>query len=254
MKPVTLGVIVGNRGFFPGHLARPAARPCSRCWRRKASRRRPRRAGHPLRQRREPGRRAEVRRPVQGAPRRDRRHAGHPAQLRRRARHRQRHALGRAGRAGAGARLPRRCRQDDRRPTAATRSAARCRSATTCASMASRTRSPPAHRGSESASFRADLRHFVGTCRVVRGLRNARIGAIGARPAAFNTVRYSEKLLERAGITVETLDLSEIFGRAGRLNDADAECQGQARRDQGLHAHRGHPRPRRSSRWPSSAW
>jgi L-fucose isomerase-like protein len=55
------------------------------------------------------------------------------------------------------------------------------------------------------------------SCRVVRGLRGARVGAIGARPAAFNTVRYSEKLLERTGISVETLDLSELFGRAGRI-------------------------------------
>jgi len=71
----------------------------------------------------------------------------------------------------------------------------------------------------ESASFRADLRRFVGVCRVVRGLKNARIGLIGARPAAFNTVRFSEKLLERAGISVETIDLSEIYGRAARLPD-----------------------------------
>jgi len=71
----------------------------------------------------------------------------------------------------------------------------------------------------ESESFRADLRRFVSTCGVVRGLRKARIGALGARPAAFNTVRYSEKLLERTGITVETLDLSEAFGRMERLDD-----------------------------------
>jgi len=71
----------------------------------------------------------------------------------------------------------------------------------------------------ESESFRADLRNFVGTCRVVRGLRNIRIGCLGARPAAFNTVRFSEKLLERAGISVETLDLSEVFGRMERLDD-----------------------------------
>jgi L-fucose isomerase-like protein len=71
----------------------------------------------------------------------------------------------------------------------------------------------------ESESFRADLRRFVGICRVVRGLKNARIGLIGARPAAFNTVRFSEKLLERAGISVETIDLSEIYGRAARLQD-----------------------------------
>ena len=39
----------------------------------------------------------------------------------------------------------------------------------------------------------------------------ARVGAIGARPAAFNTVRFSEKLLEASGISVETLDLSELL-------------------------------------------
>ncbi|MCC7355616.1 MAG: L-fucose/L-arabinose isomerase family protein [Anaerolineae bacterium] len=72
-----------------------------------------------------------------------------------------------------------------------------------------------------SDSFRHDLRRFVAVCQVVEGLRTARIGAIGARPAAFNTVRYSEKLLERAGISVETLDLSEVFGRANRLRDDD---------------------------------
>jgi L-fucose isomerase-like protein len=52
-------------------------------------------------------------------------------------------------------------------------------------------------------------------------LRSARVGAIGARPAAFNTVRFSEKLLERSGISVETLDLSEVFGRAARLTEDD---------------------------------
>ncbi len=74
----------------------------------------------------------------------------------------------------------------------------------------------------DSEAFRADLAAFAATCRVVKGLRNPRIGALGARPAAFNTVRYSEKLLERAGITVETLDLSEVFGRIHRLADDDA--------------------------------
>ena len=43
------------------------------------------------------------------------------------------------------------------------------------------------------------LRQFAATCRVVRGLRGARFGMLGARPAAFITVRFSEKLLERAG-------------------------------------------------------
>jgi len=77
----------------------------------------------------------------------------------------------------------------------------------------------------ESESFRSDLSRFASTCRVVRGLKSARVGAIGARPAAFNTVRYSEKLLERSGITVETLDLSEVFGRAARLKRPVCRCR-----------------------------
>jgi L-fucose isomerase-like protein len=74
-----------------------------------------------------------------------------------------------------------------------------------------------------SDAFRADLHRFAATCQVVRGLRNLRIGLLGARPADFNTVRFSEKLLERAGITVETLDLSEAFGRAEALQGGNGQ-------------------------------
>jgi L-fucose isomerase-like protein len=77
----------------------------------------------------------------------------------------------------------------------------------------------------ESAAFARDLEWFAGVCRVVRGLRNARIGAIGARPAAFKTVRYSEKILEASGISVEPIDLSEILGRVDRLKDSDARAK-----------------------------
>jgi L-fucose isomerase-like protein len=73
----------------------------------------------------------------------------------------------------------------------------------------------------DSPEFAKDLRWFAGVCRVVKGLKNLRIGAIGARPAAFNTVRYSEKLLEHSGISVETLDLSEVLGRIARMKDSD---------------------------------
>ncbi len=72
-----------------------------------------------------------------------------------------------------------------------------------------------------SADFRADLHRFVATCRTVAGLKGARVGVIGARPAAFNTVRFSEKLLERTGISVETVDLSEMFGKALKLSAQD---------------------------------
>src|SRR6202158_3108977 len=73
----------------------------------------------------------------------------------------------------------------------------------------------------DSPEFGADLEWFAAVCRVVKGLRNLRIGALGARPTAFNTVRYSEKLLEASGISVETLDLSEVLGRISRIKDTD---------------------------------
>ena len=69
--------------------------------------------------------------------------------------------------------------------------------------------------------FREDLVQFVQTCKVVKGLSRVRIGAVGARPNAFNTTRYSEKLLENAGISTNTIDLSEIFGTAGKIADDD---------------------------------
>ena len=77
----------------------------------------------------------------------------------------------------------------------------------------------------ESKSFRDDLHWFESVCRVVRGLHGARVGMLGARPAAFNTVRFSEKLLELYGISVETLDLSEVLGRAARLPEGDARVK-----------------------------
>ncbi len=77
----------------------------------------------------------------------------------------------------------------------------------------------------DSDLFQRDLEWFAAVCRVARGLRRLRIGAIGARPAAFNTVRYSEKILEANGISVETIDLSEILGRIARMRDNDDAAQ-----------------------------
>jgi L-fucose isomerase-like protein len=72
-----------------------------------------------------------------------------------------------------------------------------------------------------SPEFAEELDNFAATCRVVRGLQNVRFGAIGSRPAAFNTVRYSEKILEFAGIAVEPVDLYEILGQVDQLSDKD---------------------------------
>jgi L-fucose isomerase-like protein len=77
----------------------------------------------------------------------------------------------------------------------------------------------------DSEFFRKDLEWFLGVCRVVKGLRRLRVGAVGARPAAFNTVRYSEKILESNGISIEPIDLSEIFGRINRMKDDDPAAQ-----------------------------
>jgi len=71
------------------------------------------------------------------------------------------------------------------------------------------------------ATFITDLQNFTAVCKVVKGLRKVRIGAVGARPGAFNTVRYSEKILQRNGISVTTVDLSEILGNANKLTADD---------------------------------
>lgn len=68
-----------------------------------------------------------------------------------------------------------------------------------------------------------DINRFAAVCRVVNGLRHARIGAIGTRPAGFQTVRASEKILQATGITVVPVDLSEILGAAHKIEDTDAE-------------------------------
>jgi len=74
-----------------------------------------------------------------------------------------------------------------------------------------------------STAFTEDLQYFASVCRVVRGLKGARIGAIGARPAAFQTMRVSERLLQASGITVVPVDLSEIIFATERLDEKSAE-------------------------------
>ncbi len=93
----------------------------------------------------------------------------------------------------------------------------------------------------ETDSFRQDLERFGAVCRIVKSLRGARMGMIGARPTAFNTVRYSEKLLEQAGISVETLDLSELLGWIGKMNDTDKPVKDKLDAIRGYTATKGIP-------------
>ncbi len=68
-----------------------------------------------------------------------------------------------------------------------------------------------------SDEFTKDLDFFARVCNVVKGIKTARIGAIGTRPAAFRTVRFSEKLLQDVGITVMPIDLSDIISMASKM-------------------------------------
>ncbi|MFO7918408.1 MAG: fucose isomerase [Anaerolineae bacterium] len=77
----------------------------------------------------------------------------------------------------------------------------------------------------ESEIFEQDLASFAQVCRLIQGLTGARIGAIGARPAPFQTVRFSEKLLQETGITVVPVDLSEIIFRARALDSDDSAVE-----------------------------
>lgn len=72
-----------------------------------------------------------------------------------------------------------------------------------------------------------DINRFAAVCRVVNGLKHARIGQIGTRPLGFNTCRASEKILQRSGITVVPADLSELLYAAQKIDDNDPALKTQ---------------------------
>ena len=74
-----------------------------------------------------------------------------------------------------------------------------------------------------SSAFAQNIDHFSRLCHVVRGMKSLTIGALSARTTAFKTVRIDELTLQSHGITVETLDLSEVFARAKALGTGDAK-------------------------------
>ena len=68
--------------------------------------------------------------------------------------------------------------------------------------------------------FRDNLEYFDRMCRVVRAGRRMTVGALGARTSPFRTVRIDETALEKHGITVETMDLSDVMARMRALKPA----------------------------------
>ncbi len=83
--------------------------------------------------------------------------------------------------------------------------------------------------GVRSPTFHQDLRRFLAVCRVVNGMRTARVGVLGTRPTDFTTVRYSEKLLQRAGISVVPMDLNELLSQTRTLEKDDARIADEVR-------------------------
>ena len=71
----------------------------------------------------------------------------------------------------------------------------------------------------DSLEFKKDLEYFAAVCRVVKGLHGSRIAMLGARPNAFNTVRFSEKILQMYGISVQSVDFSEVIAAAESISD-----------------------------------
>lgn len=65
--------------------------------------------------------------------------------------------------------------------------------------------------------FEIDVNQFSKVCRVYKGIKNMRLAQIGVRPAAFQTVRASEKILQNNGITVVPTDIMQIIQEAKRM-------------------------------------
>lgn len=80
------------------------------------------------------------------------------------------------------------------------------------------------------AAFAEAIDYFDRLCRVVKGMSGLVVGAIGARTTPFKTVRIDEVALQRHGITMETIDLSEVFARIKALKDNDPAVRAKAKR------------------------
>ena len=190
-RKMTMGVIIGNRDFFPALLASRAGRHLSRA-RRKGYNSvvlTPEDTQYGL---------VETFRTRAGARRSSRptaphrRRDGEPAQLRRRARRGQ-HAAHRGLDVPV---LVQAIPEADKMPIIPPRQLLRqdFRLQQPVAIRHPVFADQAAHRGLIAGICRRPG-EFAATCRIVKGLKNLRVG-LGARPAAFNTVRFSEKLME----------------------------------------------------------
>lgn len=79
---------------------------------------------------------------------------------------------------------------------------------------------PPHTVSPSSGTFKEQIDYFDRLCRVVSGMNDLKVGAIGARTTVFKTVRIDEVALQKNGITMETYDLSDIFKRVREIDES----------------------------------
>jgi L-fucose isomerase-like protein len=77
--------------------------------------------------------------------------------------------------------------------------------------------------------FKDNVDYFDRVCRVVGGMRDTVVGAIGARTTPFKTVRIDEITLQSHGITVETYDLSGVIERVRKMPSDSEEVSAKSR-------------------------
>lgn len=77
----------------------------------------------------------------------------------------------------------------------------------------------------EDSEFEKDIYKFAAVCRVVKGMKGLRVGAIGTRPIGFQTMRFSEKILQQHDITIVPVDMSEIIGAAEKIDENAPEVK-----------------------------
>ena len=85
----------------------------------------------------------------------------------------------------------------------------------------------------QSESFKEHIEYFDRLCRVVGGFKNMVVGAVGARTTAFKTVRIDELALQKNGITMEVIDLSEVFARMKSIESSSSAYKDKAARLKG---------------------
>ncbi len=81
-----------------------------------------------------------------------------------------------------------------------------------------------------SSDFERNIEHFDRVCRVVNGFKDMVVGAVGSRTTAFKTVRIDELALQQNGITMEVIDLTEVFAQMQALSTSAGEYKDKAKR------------------------